>query len=105
YTATIQSWTNTAIIFHIAANTPAYNPIYVRVESPQNGSYKEYGGFGVVRPPPTPTITVTATATRTPTLTPVSNPAAPLEEGDHQDGDREHRPHRNPEAVGIFAAR
>ena len=69
YTATIQSWSNTVIIFHIAANTPAYDPIYVRIESPKNGSYKEYGGFGIIGPSPTPTFTITPTPTRTPTNT------------------------------------
>ena len=67
YTATIQSWTDTAIIFHIAADTAAYNPIYVRVDSPLNGMYKEYGGFGVIPATPTP---APATATPTATVTP-----------------------------------
>ena len=48
YTATIQSWTDTTIVFHIAADTPAFNPIYVNITSPDNGFYKEFGGFGVV---------------------------------------------------------
>ena len=57
YTATIQSWTNTTVVFHIAADTPAFNPIYVNITSPDNGFYKEFGGFGVVPGAPSPTPT------------------------------------------------
>ena len=94
YTATITSWTDTEIDFHIAPNTPAFSPIFVHVTSPLNGQYKEYGGFHVLpcgSPTPTvtstpvpgtatptavagtPTVTVTGTppsATPTPTVTP-----------------------------------
>src|SRR5206468_352869 len=44
YTATIMSWTDTEIDFHIDPNTAAYNPIFVHVTSQLNGQYKEYGG-------------------------------------------------------------
>ena len=76
YTATVQSWTNTTIIFHIAADTPAFSPIFVRVDSFKNGFYKEYGGFGVTGPSPTPTFTVTRTPTYTPTVTPTATRTA-----------------------------
>jgi hypothetical protein len=58
YTATIQSWTDTTIVFHIAADTPAFNPIYVNITSPDNGFYKEFGGFGILPAAPSPTATV-----------------------------------------------
>ncbi|HUS16848.1 MAG TPA: S-layer homology domain-containing protein, partial [Chloroflexia bacterium] len=55
YPATIDSWTDTTIVFHIAANTPPYNPIFVHIQSTPNGQYKEFGRFGVVAAPtPTP---------------------------------------------------
>ena len=57
YTATVQSWTDTTIVFHIAADTPAFNPIYALFTSPDNGFYKEFGGFGVLPAAPSPTPT------------------------------------------------
>ncbi len=57
YPATVNSWTDTGIIFRIAADTPPNDPIYVRVDSPENGMYKGYGGFAVLPAPPTATPT------------------------------------------------
>ncbi|HMA34588.1 MAG TPA: S-layer homology domain-containing protein, partial [Chloroflexia bacterium] len=48
YSATITSWNDTQIQFHIAANTPPSSPISVVIYSPDNGSYKEYGLFAVL---------------------------------------------------------
>ncbi len=67
--AIIDSWSDTMIVFRAPADTPAFSPIYVHVNSVQNGQYKEYGLFSVVGPPlsPTPTpVGATATATSTP---------------------------------------
>ena len=56
YTATVTLWTDTEIHFTIRQDTPPYTPIFVRVNSDQNGSYLEFGGFGV-RQCVTPTAT------------------------------------------------
>ena len=67
--AIIDSWSDTMVVFRVPADTPAFSPIYVHVNSVQNGQYKEYGMFSVVGPPvsPTPTaVGATATATSTP---------------------------------------
>ncbi|HEX6606489.1 MAG TPA: S-layer homology domain-containing protein, partial [Chloroflexia bacterium] len=47
YPATIVSWSNTQIQFRVDPNTPAANPISVIVNSPQNGSYTEFGRFAI----------------------------------------------------------
>jgi hypothetical protein len=65
YTATISLWSDTIIVFHIDANTPALSPIYVHVTSVPNGQYKEFGMFSVISCG-TPTPNTTATRTSTP---------------------------------------
>jgi hypothetical protein len=47
YTATVVTWTDTQIQFRIDPTTPPADPISVRVTSPQNGTYKEFGLFAV----------------------------------------------------------
>jgi IPT/TIG domain len=47
YPATIVSWSDTQIQFRVDPNTPAANPVSVRVNSPDNGGYKEFGRFAI----------------------------------------------------------
>jgi hypothetical protein len=70
YTATVDLWSDTIIVFRIHPDTPALTPIYVHVTSVQNGQYKEFGMFRVIPcNTPTPGASPTQTITPTPTAT------------------------------------